>query len=114
MNVSIVGTGYVGLVSGVCLAAKGHRVTCYDIDRKVVDSLNSGIPHIYELGIQELLTSALEDNRFTAKLISDATPFENDVIIIAVGTPLNNGKIDLSYVKQVSESIGKYIKGITK
>ena len=110
MNVSIVGTGYVGLVSGVCLAAKGHHVTCYDINKKVVDSLNKGTCHIYESGLQELLTSVLKDDRFTAKLISDTTFFDNDIIIIAVGTPSDNGKIDLSYVKQVSESIGKYIK----
>ena len=110
MNVSIVGTGYVGLVSGVCLAAKGHHVTCYDINNKVVDSLNNGICQIYESGLQALLTSVLKDDRFTAKLISDTTFFASDIIIIAVGTPSDNGKIDLSYVKQVSESIGKYIK----
>ena len=110
MNVSIVGTGYVGLVSGVCLAAKGHRVTCYDIDRKVVDSLNSGIPHIYESGLQELLTSVLNDGMFTVKLISDETFFENDVIVIAVGTPSDNGRIDLAHIKEVSQLIGKYLK----
>ena len=111
MDVSIIGTGYVGLVSGVCLAAKGHKVTCYDIDKKVVDSLNNGIAHIYELRLQELLTSVLKDNRFTAKLISDEIPLKNDIIIITVGTPSDNEKIDLSYIKQVSETIGKYIKG---
>jgi len=110
MDVSIIGTGYVGLVSGVSLAAKGHHVTCYDINEKVVDSLNSGIPHIYESGLQELLISVLNEGMFTVKLISDRTSLENDLIIIAVGTPSENGKIDLSYVKQVSESIGKYIK----
>jgi len=110
MNVSIVGTGYVGLISGVCLSAKGHHVTCYDNNRKVVNSLNNGTPHIYELGLQELLTSVLKDGRFTTKLISDTTFFDNDIIIIAVGTPSDNGKIDLSYVKQVSKTIGKYLK----
>ena len=69
MNISIVGTGYVGLVSGVCLATKGHHVICYDINRKVVDSLNSGVAHIYESGLQELLTYVLENHRFTAKFL---------------------------------------------
>jgi len=110
MNVSIVGTGYVGLVSGVCIAAKGHYVTCYDIDRKVVDLINSGIPHIFESGLQELLISVLNEGMFTAKLISDGISFENDLIIIAVGTSSENGKIDLSQIKEGSELIGKYLK----
>ena len=87
MEINIIGIGYVGLVSGVCLAAKGHHVTCYDINRKIVDSLNNGIAHIYEIGLQELLSAVLKNGRFTAKLISDSTPLENEIIIIAVGTP---------------------------
>jgi len=110
MNISIVGTGYVGLVSGVCLAAKGHYVTCFDNNNEVVESLNSGIPTIHETGLQHMLTSVLKDQRFVVKLISDTTRFDTELIIIAVGTPSENGKIDLSYVKQVSESIGKYLK----
>jgi UDPglucose 6-dehydrogenase len=110
MNISIIGTGYVGLVSGVCLAAKGHHVTCYDNNNGIVDSLNNGIPTIHETGLQEILTSVLNEQRFVARLISNETRFDSELVIIAVGTPSENGKIDLSYVKQVSESIGKYLK----
>ena len=110
MNISIIGTGYVGLVSGVCLATKGHYVTCYDNNTKIIDSLNNGIPHIYELGLKELLTSTLNDGVFAAKLISNNTSFKGDIIIIAVGTPSYNGRIDLVHIKEISELIGKYIK----
>ena len=114
MKVGVIGSGYVGLVSGVCLASKGHHVTCYDNNNNVVDSLNNGIPTIHETGLQQLLISVIKDQRFIAKLISDGSQFHNELIIIAVGTPTENGKIDLSYVKQVSESIGKYLKSNNK
>ncbi len=55
MKVSVVGTGYVGLVSGVCLAEKGHQVICVDVDAAKVDKINKGIPPIYEAGLEELL-----------------------------------------------------------
>ena len=110
MKVSIIGTGYVGLVSGVCLASKGHNVTCYDNNDEVVDSLNSGIPTFYETGLQQMLASVLKHQKFGAKLISNGTDFDSELLIIAVGTPSKNGKINLSYIKKVSESIGKYLK----
>ncbi|MEN8247254.1 MAG: 3-hydroxyacyl-CoA dehydrogenase NAD-binding domain-containing protein, partial [Thermodesulfobacteriota bacterium] len=56
MNISVIGTGYVGLVSGACLAEKGHRVVCVDIDQEKVDMVNKGIPPIHEKGLAELLT----------------------------------------------------------
>ena len=62
MKVSIVGTGYVGLVSGVCLAEKGHQVTCVDIDQAKVDKINQGIPPIYEDGLEELLKKNIQTN----------------------------------------------------
>ena len=55
MKITIIGTGYVGLVSGVCLASKGHDVTCVDIREEVVKNLNNGIPHIHENNLEELL-----------------------------------------------------------
>ena len=61
MNVSIVGTGYVGLVTGVCLADKGHQVTCIDVIEEKVNKINQGIPPIYEDGLQELLTKNIEE-----------------------------------------------------
>ena len=110
MKVSIIGTGYVGLVSGVCLAAKGHDVTCYDNNYEIVDSLNNGVPTIYETGLERMLTNVLKEKRFTIKLISNETHFDSELVIVAVGTPSENGKIDLVYIKQVSVLLGKYIK----
>ena len=57
MKVSIIGTGYVGLITGVCLASKGHTVNCYDIDIDIVNSINNGIPPIYELKLEKMLKS---------------------------------------------------------
>ena len=71
MKLSIIGTGYVGLITGVCLASKGHTVNCYDIDIDIVNSINNGIPHIYELKLKKILKSVLHKNKFSAQLISD-------------------------------------------
>ena len=114
MKVSIIGTGYVGLITGVCLASKGHTVNCYDIDIDIVNSINNGIPPIYELKLKKMLQSVLHKNKFSAQLISDINLPENDIIIIAVGTPSNNGKIDLSYIKEVSTLIGRKLRDTNK
>ena len=114
MKVSIIGTGYVGLITGVCLASKGHSVNCYDIDKNIVNSINNGIPPIYELKLKKMLKSVLHKNRFSAQLISNINLPENDMIIIAVGTPSNNGKIDLSYIKEVSTLIGRGLRDTNK
>ena len=66
MKLAVVGTGYVGLVSGVCLAAKGHTVLCVDKNPAIVANLNAGKPHIFETGLPELLTSVLASGRFSA------------------------------------------------
>jgi UDPglucose 6-dehydrogenase len=110
MKVSIIGTGYVGLVSGVCLASKGHDVTCYDNNHEIVDSLNNGVPTIYETDLKQMLTNVLKEKRFAAKLISNETYFDSELVIIAVGTPSDRGEIDLVYIKQVSILLANYIK----
>lgn len=110
MKVSIIGTGYVGLVSGVCLASKGHDVTCYDNNHEIVDSLNNGVPTIYETGLEQMLTNVLKEQRFRVKLITSETHFDCELVIIAVGTPSEKGKINLVYIKQVSVLLAKYIK----
>ena len=68
MKIGIVGTGYVGLVSGVCLASKGHDVTCVDLRSDVVNKLNLGIPHIYEKNLPDLLKSVVEKKLFRATI----------------------------------------------
>lgn len=110
MNVTIVGAGCVGLVSGVCLAAKGHDVTCVDINSQLVEQLNGGKPHIYERGLEELLKRVLESGRLVATTNFDAALDRSDIVIIAVGTPSEKGVSDLRFVLEASRSIGEYLK----
>lgn len=109
MKIGVVGTGYVGLVSGVCLAAKGHDVTCVDLNLEIVSGLNEGIPHIYEKGLPELLGSVISDGNFRATSDLESVLQVADTILIAVGTPSENGVIDLRYVKAAARSIGNFI-----
>lgn len=109
MKVSVVGTGYVGLVSGVCLAEKGHNVVCIDVDKEKVEKINHGIPPIYERNLKELLRKNINNN-----LIADTDLFkaviETEISLIAVGTPFDGDKIDLTYIERVSADIGKALK----
>jgi len=111
MKLAIIGTGYVGLGVGACLADLGHNVTCVDVDRAKIAKLKKGIPTIYEEHLPEMLKKNLAAGRinFTASLpdgIRDAA-----VVFIAVGTPQDkNGKADLKYVLQVARDLGKNLK----
>ena len=109
MRVAIVGTGYVGLVSGVCLAAKGHHVTCVDTNPEIVEKINAGIPHIHERGLPELLREVIDRGNFKANADLATALATADIAMIAVGTPSENGVIDLTYVRAVARSIGKYL-----
>jgi len=107
LQVTVVGTGYVGLVTGVCLAHSGHDVTCVDIDPAKVARLSAGTPTIYEPGLEELLTEGIAAGR-----LRFTTPeggwrdLIGDVTFIAVGTPMApNGAADLSYVRAAVSSI---------
>ncbi len=110
MQIAIVGTGYVGLVSGVCLAAKGHAVTCVDINPNIVKQLNDGQPHIYERGLPELLASVRAQGLFKVTASLNEALDACDLVMVAVGTPSENGVIDLRYVTEVARQIGDYIK----
>jgi UDPglucose 6-dehydrogenase/GDP-mannose 6-dehydrogenase len=114
MNIAIIGTGYVGLVSGVCLASKGHKVICVDLRKDVVDNLNEGIAHIYEKDLEPLLNQVISSKHFKATTDLDNALDQSDVVILAVGTPSENGKIDLTQIKIASAQIGKYIKKSTR
>jgi len=110
VSIAIIGTGYVGLVSGACLADFGNKVTCVDIDKKKIDSLKSGQIPIYEPGLEDVVTRNTAVNRlqFTESLENALS--QNDVIFIAVGTPPSeDGSADISYVESVVRSIGKLI-----
>ena len=98
MKLTIIGTGYVGLVSGVCLASKGHDVTCLDLRREVVQDLNQGKPHIHEEGLQSLLYSVLDAGNFRAKEATVENFGDAELVVIAVGTPSQNGKINLAHI----------------
>ncbi|MBF8262263.1 MAG: UDP-glucose 6-dehydrogenase, partial [candidate division NC10 bacterium] len=108
MRICIVGTGYVGLVAGTCLAEIGHRVVCVDDDRQKIEVLQSGEMPIYEPGLEELVARNLRKGHlaFTADLkegIEAAT-----AVFICVGTPpLEDGDADLSAVEQVARRIGE-------
>ena len=110
MKVSIIGTGYVGLTTGVCLAWLGHEVTCVDTDRSKVESLERGIPTIYEPFLEQVLAEARDRIRFTTSNAS-AIP-GSQVIFIAVGTPPGpGGNPDLQYLQAAAKAIGRHFEG---
>ncbi len=110
MNVAIIGTGYVGLVTGACFAEFGVDVTCVDVDKRKITGLCNGIIPIYEHGLEQIVTHNLEVGRlhFTTEM---KTAVENaQVIFLAVGTPPNeDGTPDMSYVEKAVLSIAEYI-----
>jgi UDPglucose 6-dehydrogenase len=109
MKVTVLGTGYVGLVSGVCLAAKGHDVTCVDINEAIVARLNRGEPHIHERGLPELLTEVIQAGRFRATANLNDALANTEIVILAVGTPSTDGVIDLRYVRSATRQVGEWL-----
>ncbi len=110
MRISIIGTGYVGTVTGACFASLGNDVICVDVDAKRVESMNRGVPPIYEEGLEELLKAhALKNLRAT--LDYDDAIAHTDISFICVPTPTDeSGKIDLRFVREASRSIGQRLK----
>lgn len=110
MNVCIIGTGYVGLVTGASLSYLGHKVLCVDIDEAKVEKMRAGISPIYEPGLDELLKSGIKNGNLSFSTRLDESGCASDVFFIAVGTPPNaEGSPDLSYVKAAAKEIGKCI-----
>lgn len=109
MNISIIGAGYVGLVTGVCLAETGHQVICVDVDEQKVDQINKKIPPIHEWRLKELLKKNVPA-RLKATTDIHQSVVDTDVTLIAVGTPFDGNHIDLSYVKEASKQIGAALK----
>ncbi|MCX7835608.1 MAG: UDP-glucose/GDP-mannose dehydrogenase family protein [bacterium] len=112
MKLAVIGTGYVGLVAGACLAETGHDVYCVDNDQSKIEMLNQGIIPIYEPGLKEIV-----DKSVNARRLSFTTDFAKavqfaDVIFIAVGTPSDeDGSADLQHVLAVAQQIGKFMNG---
>jgi len=109
MNLSIVGTGYVGLVTGVCLAERGHNVVCIDVDRSKVDMINAGKAPIHEAGLPELLSRNI-GRRLTATTDLARAVHDSEVTFIAVGTPAVDGRIDLRYVEAAAAEVGQALR----
>jgi UDPglucose 6-dehydrogenase/GDP-mannose 6-dehydrogenase len=109
MRVSIIGAGYVGLVTGACLADKGVQVRCVDIDAERVRQVNRARAPIHEPGLDELLARTVGAHLQATTDLAEAVKW-SDVTIIAVGTPLRHGEIDLQYVRTAAEEIGAALR----
>lgn len=109
MKVSVIGTGYVGLVSGVCLAEKGHDVVCVDADAKKVSLIQQGIPPIFERDLEPLLRKHI-GGKLRATIDLRAAVLDTELSLIAVGTPFSGTEIDLRFIKEVSRQIGEAIR----
>jgi UDPglucose 6-dehydrogenase len=112
MNISVIGTGYVGLVSGACLAEFGLQVTCMDKDERRIAELEKGKIPIYEPGLSELVHKGLSEGRLTFTTDLGRAVESALVIFIAVGTPSqNDGSADLSFVEEVGRGIATHLNG---
>ena len=112
MKICMIGTGYVGLVSGTCFADIGHTVHCVDIDKNKIEKLNNGECPIYEPGLDELIKENMRSKRlfFTSNLSEGVN--KSDIVFICVGTPTkkNSSSVDLSYVFKAAKEIAKFSK----
>ncbi|QJX78752.1 UDP-glucose dehydrogenase family protein [Priestia megaterium] len=114
MKISVIGTGYVGLVTGVCLSEIGHFVTCIDIDEKKVNMMKQGISPIYEPGLEDLMKKNIKGGRLNFSSDHKSSFVNSDVIYIAVGTPQKmSGAADLSYIEEAAKSIAYHITSDT-
>lgn len=114
MNIAVVGTGYVGLVTGACLADIGHQVTCVDIDAQKIERLKQGIIPIFEPGLDHVVLSNVKAGRLNFTTSLPSVLGDAEVAIIAVGTPSReDGYADMQYVYAVADEIGRNIKKYT-
>src|SRR5271169_4698304 len=115
MRIAIVGTGYVGLVSGACFADFGHQVTCIDKDAEKIAALQNGKIPIYEPGLSQLVSSNAAAGRLDFRLDLKDAVAQADAVFIAVGTPSRrgDGHADLSYVHAAAREIAENLKGFT-
>ena len=114
MVITVVGSGYVGLVTGVCLAELGHEVSCVDTNHQKISKIKEGVLPIYEPELDNMFNRNIEKGLFNTSIELTNCISESDVIIIAVGTPIKDGDIDLSYIQKVSEDIGLAIRETKK
>jgi UDPglucose 6-dehydrogenase len=110
-KITVVGTGYVGLVTGVCFAEIGHHMTCIDIDHRKVEKLNSGKSPIFEPGLEDLMIKNINEGRLSFTTDHSKGFSKAEIIYIAVGTPQNeDGSANLHYVEEVAKQIATHLK----
>ena len=105
MKICIIGSGYVGLVSGACFSDLANLVTCVDINKEIINKLNNGIIPIYEPGLQEIIARNSQQRRLSFSTDISNSIKKSDIIFICVGTPTKNNKADLKYVFKVVQNI---------
>jgi UDPglucose 6-dehydrogenase len=110
VKIAIIGTGYVGLVTGACLAAKGHQVTCIDKKQEIVDKINRMQMPIYEPGLEDLLKTVVASGNLAVTTGLRNAVLASQVSIVAVGTPFGDGKIDLRYIETAAKEIGTVLR----
>ena len=115
MKLAVIGTGYVGLVSGTCFSEFGFDVTCIDMDAGKIDSIRSGVMPIYEPGLEELVARNVEAGRLHFTTDTGAAVAAADVAFIAVGTPTRqgDGHADLTYVYEAARELAAHLTGYT-
>jgi len=115
MRVVMIGTGYVGLVSGACFADFGHQVTCVDKDASKIERLEEGVMPIFEPGLASLVERNTREGRLDFTIEPEAAIREADVVFIAVGTPARrgDGHADLTFVYAAAEEVAQYLEGYT-
>src|SRR3990172_280472 len=115
MNVTMIGSGYVGLVSGACFAEFGAHVTCLDVDKKKIAELNAGKIPIYEPGLENLVRENIQKGQLQFTDSYGDFIGESDLVFIAVGTPSRHGDghADLTYVYKAARDLAKHLRGYT-
>ena len=109
-NITVIGTGYVGLVTGVCFASLGYRVHCVDVDPKKIAQLNQGVPTIYEAGLEALLQKVQQEQNIRFVTHIDEAASQAEIFYITVGTPQAlDGTANLDYVLQAARDIGNHL-----
>src|SRR6478735_6152787 len=111
MKIAVIGTGYVGLVTGTCFAEVGVEVTCVDIDQRKINNLMNGILPIYEPGLEEMVARNIQKHRLHFSTSLEESIQDAEVAFIAVGTPPDeDGSADLKYVLAVASGIGQFMQ----
>ena len=110
MKITVIGTGYVGLVRGSCFAYMGNKVTCLDIDQEKINNLNEGVIPIFEPGLKKIVNQSINNNCLHFSSNIKESILKSDIIFIAVGTPMyDDGSSNLEYIYKAAEDIGSYI-----